>query len=109
MLPPLLRKARENPLRLYDGYAQLQCPLVLNSRTRDASSTPTNLSGRGSYSRGGAYEVGCVDLDFIAPTRIHLIQSSLCLLQKIWVLDCPETHTDPGRVRSSMCLNADEV
>ena len=69
--PPFLCKACQDPLRLYDWYAQLQRSLVLNPWTRDANSPPTRLSGRGSRGRRCAHEVGCINLDLIAPARAY--------------------------------------
>ena len=94
---------------MYNWYAQLQRPLVLNSWTRGADSPPACLGRRGSRSRRGAHEVGRINLDLIAPTRTHLLEGCLSVLQKFWILDRPETNANAGCIRRGVRLDADLI
>lgn len=47
---PFLREAGKDPVKLRNLCTQLQCPLILNPRTRSTYCSPTRLSGSGSGS-----------------------------------------------------------
>ena len=69
------RMTCQNPVRLHDGYTQLQRPLILNP------STSTSLPSSTRTSRCGTYEMCCINLDFVAPFRSHLLKCSYRVLQ----------------------------
>lgn len=67
------------------------------------------MSSVGSRSGRRAYKVGCVDLNFVAPFRLHLSQCELGIFQQNAVLDISETNRNSGGVCYSVCANANEI
>lgn len=99
--------AGEHPCRLNHRDAELKGTLVLDAGC--ATDVPGDLSARGCSSRRRTHEMSSINLDFIAPTRAHLAESELRVLELNRVLDISEADRNAGRVCHRVRADADRI
>jgi len=90
-----------------DRDAELQRALVLYAWS--ACCSTRCLRARWGRCWGRTQEMGCVDLDLLAPFGAHLLQRSLRTLQESWILNVAEADADAGGVGHGVCTDVDEV
>ncbi len=104
----LLCMASKNPLRLHDGYAELQRLLVLDPGSVD-DGVVRRVRGTGRRCRSGADEVRGINLNLVAPFRAHLAESQLRVLEQDVVLYGPEADGDARGVGHGVCAHAQHI
>ena len=98
---------RQDPLWLDYGDAELESLLVLNSGTCD--STARRAHGARSSSGSGAYKVGGVYLDLVAPFCTHLPKRHLRVLKQDLVFNRSEADGDARSVGHGVRAHAEEI
>lgn len=103
--PPALHSlflfvARKDPVRLYDRDAKLERFLVLYCR-----SSPSVRS----VGRTCAHEMGSIDLDPIAPARLHATQHLFSSLQHSRIGNMSEADAYTRGICDGMCACTDDV
>lgn len=99
--------AREDPMRLDNGDAELERLLVLDT---GCGGEPTRDRGAARRCcRRCAHEMRRVDLDLVAPLRAHFLQRHLRVLKQHGILHVPEAYADSGRVCHGVRAHAEQI